>query len=655
MRTEPPPWSSPRPTSSASSKMSPARQGDLERLHEPDAHGDRSRRAPVVARPRRPAPIGRTVRAPYRRGSAASGRGAWMPHQVHGAEVQGVCARDPARRRRTGRGPGAARFPRRAGTGAMVPGPGELPAGRRHRTADGGRHRRTGRGSREGAGGLMATPLERSAGTRLGHEEDFPLIFELSRPGRRAWSLPEVAEGAPDIDTLIPDEHRRSAPPRLPEVSERDLVRHFTRLSQRNWAIDVGAYPLGSCTMKYNPKVAEDAAALPGFSTLHPLADDDLVQGALELLGTLERALCEATGMARLTFQPAAGAQGELTGLLIMRAHHRAQGDVRKRVIIPDSAHGTNPASVTLAGYQAQEVKSDDRGLVDLDSLRSVLDEDVPGLMLTNPNTLGLFEKDIERIQAMVHDVGGLLYYDGANFNSIVGVVRPGDMGFDIVHLNLHKTFATPHGGGGPASGPLAVSERLERFLPNPVLAFDEGTERWRWDDDRPDSIGRIHSFHGNFGINVRAYAYLRSLGPEGLKRVAERAVLNANYLRVLTSDAFPTAFDGTCMHEYVATAKPLRKHGVRATDVAKRLIDLGYHPPTVYFPLIVEEALMVEPTETESKETVDGLGAALNQIAAEAAENPELLHSAPVTTPVRRPDEAKAARALRVRWTPEP
>jgi glycine dehydrogenase subunit 2 len=406
--------------------------------------------------------------------------------------------------------------------------------------------------------------------------------------------------------------------------------------------------------MKYNPKVAEDAAALPGFASLHPHADDDVVQGALELLGNLERALCRATGMARLTFQPAAGAQGELTGLLIMRAWHARQGDVRKRVIIPDSAHGTNPASVTLAGYEAQEVPSDERGLVDLEALKSELDEDVAGLMLTNPNTLGLFERDIQKIQTAVHEVGGLSYYDGANFNSIVGLVRPGDMGFDIVHMNLHKTFATPHGGGGPGSGPLAVSERLERFLPAPVLrAPDTEGGLWRWDYDRPDAIGRIHSFHGNFGINVRAYAYLRSLGPEGLKRVAERAVLNANYLRVLVQAAFPTAYDGGCMHEFVVSAKPLKKHGVRAMDVAKRLIDLGYHPPTVYFPLVVEEALMVEPTETESKETIDGLAAALNQIAEEAATNPDLLKTAPTTTPVRRPDEAKAARELKLRWRP--
>ena len=497
---------------------------------------------------------------------------------------------------------------------------------------------------------MSGAPLEASAGTRSASPE---LVFELSTPGRRAWSLPEAA--GPALDDLIPEAHRRTTPPALPEVSERDLVQHYTRMSQRNWAIDVGAYPLGSCTMKYNPKVSEQIAGFPGFAGLHPHADDDSVQGALELLGTLERALCEATGMARLTFQPAAGAQGELTGLLIMRAWHQAQGDVRKRVIIPDSAHGTNPASVSLAGYEAQEVPSDERGLVDLDALMEELDEDVAGLMLTNPNTLGLFERDIQKIQAAVHEVGGLLYYDGANFNSIVGIVRPGDMGFDIVHMNLHKTFATPHGGGGPGSGPLAVSERLERFLPAPVLAApEEAGGRWRWDHDRPDAIGRIHSFHGNFGINVRAYAYLRSLGPEGLRKVAERAVLNANYLKVLVQEAFPVAFEGICMHEFVASAKPLKKHGVRGMDVAKRLIDLGYHPPTVYFPLVVEEALMVEPTETESKETIDGLAAALNQIAAEAVDDPELVKAAPTSTPVRRPDEARAARDLRVRWRPD-
>ncbi|HJR43972.1 MAG TPA: aminomethyl-transferring glycine dehydrogenase subunit GcvPB [Actinomycetota bacterium] len=500
----------------------------------------------------------------------------------------------------------------------------------------------------------MSRTLEPSAGTRAAPDDAFPLIFERSRVHRRAWSLPEPEGDAPKLDELIPEGHRRSEPLALPEVSELDLVRHYTRLSQRNWAIDVGAYPLGSCSMKYNPKIAEFAAGLPGFASLHPFAGDELVQGALELLGTLERALCEATGMARLTFQPAAGAQGELTGLLMMRAFHESRDDRRAKVIIPDSAHGTNPASVSLAGYRAQEVPSDERGLVDLEALKQALDHETAGLMLTNPNTLGLFERDIKAIAAAVHEVGGLLYYDGANFNSIVGVVRPGDMGFDIVHMNLHKTFATPHGGGGPGSGPLAVSERLERFLPTPVLAAPaQDGDRWRWDYDRPDSIGRIHSFHGNFGINVRAYTYLRSLGPEGLRQIAERAVLNANYLKSLIESTFPTAYPGDCMHEFVSTAKGLKRHGVRAMDVAKRLIDLGYHPPTVYFPLVVEEALMVEPTETESKETIDGLAAALNQIAAEATSEPELVKGAPVTTPVRRPDEARAARELKLRWSP--
>jgi glycine dehydrogenase subunit 2 len=487
-----------------------------------------------------------------------------------------------------------------------------------------------------------------------GPVDGMPLVFELSRRGRRAWSLPHAGVDGPQLDELVPAEHRRAVPPRLPEVSELQLVRHYTRLSQRNWAIDVGAYPLGSCTMKYNPKVAEEAAALEGFASLHPFTDDDGARGALALLGALHDALCEATGMAALTFQPAAGAQGELTGLLIMRAYHLEQGDARRRVIIPDSAHGTNPASVTLAGYRAEEVPSDERGLVDVAALRAVLDDDVAGLMLTNPNTLGLFERDIAEIAQAVHEVGGLLYYDGANFNSIVGVARPGDMGFDVVHLNLHKTFATPHGGGGPGSGPLAVARRLEPYLPAPVLERDPRGGGWRWSHDRPRSIGRIHSFHGNFGINVRAYAYLRLLGAAGLRRVAERAVLNANYLRTLVQEALPPAYPGSCMHEFVSTAKALRKHGVKLTDVAKRLIDLGYHPPTVYFPLVVEEALMVEPTETESKESIDGLAAALNQIVAEAARDPQLLKDAPRTTPVRRPDEARAARALKLRWQPD-
>jgi glycine dehydrogenase subunit 2 len=472
-------------------------------------------------------------------------------------------------------------------------------------------------------------------------------IKDLSRPGRRAFSLPRL-----DVPPArIPDEFARRTPPGLPEVAERDLVSHYTRLSQRNYGVDTGVYPLGSCSMKYNPKVAESAAALPGFRRLHPLQPDHTVQGALELMWRLERALCEVTGMARATLQPPAGACGELTGLLIMRAHHTRQGNPRRRVAIPDSAHGTNPASVRLAGYEALHIPSDARGLVDVSALEKLLDQDVAGLMLTNPNTLGLFEEEIEKIAAVVHGVGGLVYYDGANLNAILGRCRPHDMGFDIVHINTHKTFATPHGGGGPGAGPVAVTEELARYLPRPLVERNEdGT--FRLESAGPDSIGRMHGFHGNFGILVRAYAYVFLHGRDGLREVAERAVLNANYLAELIKGEFPLAMSGRPMHEFVATAKPLKDEtGIRAMDVAKRLIDLGYHPSTVYFPLVVEEALMVEPTETETKETLDGLGAAFVQAAREARTDPEVLHHAPVTTPVGRLDEARAARQLKLRW----
>jgi glycine dehydrogenase subunit 2 len=472
-------------------------------------------------------------------------------------------------------------------------------------------------------------------------------LKDLSRPGRRAWSLPEL-----DVPgSEIPQDHRRSEGPDLPEIAERDLVRHFTRLSQINYGVDTGFYPLGSCSMKYNPKLAETAAAMPGFQRLHPHQPESTVQGALELLWRLERALCELTGMDRVTFQPPAGASGELTGLLIMRGYHSKNGDPRKRVVIPDSAHGTNPASVTQAGYEVVQVPSDARGLVDLSALEKIVDEEVAGLMLTNPNTLGLFEQEIQGIARAMHEVGGLLYYDGANLNAIMGRVRPGDMGFDIVHMNTHKTFATPHGGGGPGAGPVAVSKRLAPFLPSPVVERD-GDDVFRLDHDRPDSIGRIHGFQGNFGVLVRAYAYVFLHGGDGLRAAADRAVLNANYLACLVRDAFPLAFpEGRPMHEFVSTAKRLRRSGVRAMDVAKRLIDLGFHPSTVYFPLVVEEAMMVEPTETESKETLDLFAEAMLQVAKEATEDPDLLHEAPVTTPVRRLDEARAARQLKLRW----
>ncbi len=486
------------------------------------------------------------------------------------------------------------------------------------------------------------------APVRTGDPGGFPATLkDLSRAGRRASSFPSL-----DVPPApIPPEHRRSDRSPLPEVGERDLVRHFTRLAQRNYGVDTGFYPLGSCSMKYNPKIAEVAAGQPGFARVHPLQPDSTVQGALDLLWRLERALCEVTGMARATFQPAAGASGELTGLLIMRAFHTRNGDPRRRIVIPDSAHGTNPASVRMAGYQVATVPSDARGLVDLSALEKLVGDDVAGLMITNPNTLGLFEEDIQEIARTIHEVGGLLYYDGANLNAILGRVRPGDMGFDIVHMNTHKTFATPHGGGGPGAGPVAVRERLVPFLPSPLVEQEpDGT--FRLDHERPESIGRVHGFNGNFGVLVRAYAYVFGNGGDGLPRVGERAVLNSRYLAQRVKEEYPLAFpDGKPMHEFVSTARPLKRNGVRATDVAKRIIDLGFYPSTVYFPLIVEEALMVEPTETESKETLDAFAESMIQAAREAREDPEILLQAPVTTPVRRLNEAQAARSPKIRW----
>ncbi len=473
-------------------------------------------------------------------------------------------------------------------------------------------------------------------------------LNELSRPGRRAWSFADL-----DVEPVeIPDMFRRRTPPELPEVAERDLVRHYTRLSQLNYGVDTGIYPLGSCSMKYNPKIADVAATLPGFQRLHPLQPDGTTQGVLELMWRLERALCELTGMAAATLQPPAGACGELTGLLIMRAYHRGHGRARTKVLIPDAAHGTNPASVRLGGYEAVHVPADARGLVDVAALEALVDDEVAGLMLTNPNTLGLFEEDIVRITELIHRVDGLVYYDGANLNAIMGRARPGDMGFDIVHINTHKTFATPHGGGGPGAGPVGVVERLVPFLPVPRVARGaDGTFRLSYDATR--SIGRMHGFHGNIAILVRAYAYVALHGADGLTEVSERAVLNANYLASLVRDDFPLAFPGgTPMHEFVSTAGPLKEAtGIRAMDVAKRLIDLGYHPSTVYFPLVVDEAMMVEPTETETKESLESFAAALHQAAREAAEDPDLLRGAPRTTPVGRLDEARAARQLVLRW----
>jgi glycine dehydrogenase subunit 2 len=470
-------------------------------------------------------------------------------------------------------------------------------------------------------------------------------IFERSVPGRSAWSLPALDVPEPDLDELLPAGLRRSEPPRLPEVAELDLVRHYVRLSQLNASIDTHFYPLGSCTMKYNPKVHEKVAALPGFAALHPLQEDAGAQGALELLHRLQGYLASIVGLPHATLQPAAGAQGELLGLLLMRAYHRSQGRQRRTVVIPDSAHGTNPASVAMAGYEVVRVKTNPRGDVDLEDLESKVSEDTAGLMLTNPSTLGLFEEQIVDIAHLFHRHGALLYYDGANLNAIVGKSRPGDMGFDIVHFNTHKTFTTPHGGGGPGAGPVAVTEALEPFLPAPVVRrADDGS--FVLDHDRPLSIGRMKGFHGNVGILVRAYAYIRALGQAGLRDVAETAVLNANYVLAGLRDVYDVPFDRHCKHEFVLSARTLkREHGVRALDVAKRLMDFGIHPPTIYFPLLVEEALMVEPTETESKETLDRFVAAMRRIATEAMEQPELLHEAPHVTPVGRLDEVRAAK----------
>jgi glycine dehydrogenase subunit 2 len=489
-----------------------------------------------------------------------------------------------------------------------------------------------------------------------------PTLFELSQPGRRSWSLRTTDLPEWGAEELVPSSHLRAEPVEVAEVSERDLVAHFTRLSHRQYAVDVGAYPLGSCTMKYNPKVCDEVASLSGLTGAHPGAPASQMQGWLELLVSLEEALCEVTGMAAATLQPAAGAAGELTGLMLMRAWHASHdGSRRRRVIIPDSAHGTNPASVALGGYEVTTVPSDARGCVDVSALRAVLDDSVAGIMLTNPNTLGLFEEDIASIAAAVHEVGGLLYYDGANLNAILGVARPGDMGFDIVHMNLHKTFATPHGGGGPGAGPVAVSERLAPFLPGPRPVRRpggdaEGAPRYDW--EMPvRSIGRVHSWHGNAVVLARAYAYILANGGDGLRRVADAAVLNANWLRQRLRGSYDIPFDRPNMHELVVSAANLkRRSGVKALDVAKRLLEEGFHAPTVYFPLTVEEALMIEPTETESPQTLEALASALEAIAAEAlGGDPAPAKSAPRTTPVSRVDEARAARQLVPTWDARP
>ncbi|HHX41258.1 MAG TPA: aminomethyl-transferring glycine dehydrogenase subunit GcvPB [Armatimonadetes bacterium] len=482
-----------------------------------------------------------------------------------------------------------------------------------------------------------------------------PLIFELSRPGRVAFSLPACDVPERPIEELLPAGQIRHDLP-LPEVSESQVVRHFTRLSRMNYGVDMGFYPLGSCTMKYNPRVNEAAAALPGVATAHPLAGEEHSQGALQLLYELQEMLAEIAGMDAVTVQPAAGAQGELTGLLMIRAYHLERGDTaRTRILVPDSSHGTNPATAARCGYTITSVPSNNRGRVDLDQLRAQMDSRVAALMLTNPNTLGLFEDEVLEVTRIVHEGGGLVYLDGANMNAILGIARPGDLGFDVMHFNLHKTFSTPHGGGGPGAAAVAAKACLEPFLPVPRVVQREGA--YALSEEHPRSIGRMHTFYGNFGNLVRAYTYLRSLGPEGLRLVAENAVLNANYLLALLKDDYEVPYGDRCMHEFVASAQQQAEKGVRALDIAKRLIDHGFHPPTMYFPLIVREALMIEPTETESIETLDAFAEAMRQIAREVREQPQVVRDAPhatpfVTVPVSRVDEVAAARHPNLRWT---
>ncbi|HAS73216.1 MAG TPA: aminomethyl-transferring glycine dehydrogenase subunit GcvPB [Clostridiales bacterium UBA8960] len=476
------------------------------------------------------------------------------------------------------------------------------------------------------------------------------LIFEISKEGRRAYMLPTCKVENVELDDVIPAALRRKQELILPQVSEPQLVRHYTLLSNKNFGVDTGFYPLGSCTMKYNPKINEDMASLGKFSALHPLQDEATTQGAFELMHNLSGMLSEIGGMDAFSLQPAAGAQGELAGLMIIKAYHEKRGDLKRtKIIVPDSAHGTNPASANVAGFDIVEIKSSKDGSINLENLKEALNDEIAGLMLTNPSTLGLFEQNIVEIANLVHDAGGLLYYDGANLNAIMGQTRPGDMGFDVVHYNLHKTFTTPHGGGGPGSGPVGVKKFLEPYLPTPVVT--KGTDRYYLDYDRPDTIGRVKSFNGNFGILVRAYTYILTMGAEGLKRVSEIAVLNANYIQEKLKDYYNLPMDTICKHECVFSGLKNELSVCSTLDVAKRLLDMGYHPPTIYFPLIVPNALMIEPTETESKETLDAFIDVMIQISKEADSNPELLKNAPTTTQIRRVDEVMAARNPVLKW----
>lgn len=477
------------------------------------------------------------------------------------------------------------------------------------------------------------------------------LIFEISKEGRTAYSIPKCDVPEVSIKDLIPEGLLRCSEPELPEVSELDVVRHFTLLSNKNFGVDTGFYPLGSCTMKYNPRINEDMASLSKFTKLHPYQSQKTVQGALRVIHELGEQLAEIAGFEAVSLQPAAGAHGELTGLMVIKAYHEKRGDLKRtKIIVPDSAHGTNPASATVAGFDIIEIQSDANGAVDIEKLKAVLSDEVAGLMLTNPSTLGLFEKNIAEVAKLVHEAGGLLYYDGANMNAIMGKARPGDMGFDVCHYNLHKTMSTPHGGGGPGSGPIGVRKDLAEFLPSPVVSKKDGS--YYLDYDRPYSIGKVKSFYGNFGVMIKAYTYILSMGAEGLKKASEFAVLNANYIRVKLKNHYKLAIDEICMHEFVLDGLIDNEHHVTTLDVAKRIMDYGYHPPTIYFPLIVHEALMIEPTETEKLETLDEFIDVMIKIAEEAKENPDLVKSAPHNTEIKRLDEVKAARSPVLKWS---
>jgi glycine cleavage system P protein (glycine dehydrogenase) subunit 2 len=471
------------------------------------------------------------------------------------------------------------------------------------------------------------------------------LIFESGSPGRSAFIWPEE-EKIPDA---IPSSLMRREIGGFPELGELETLRHFTRLSQKNFSIESQFYPLGSCTMKYNPKINEVIARFPGFAQVHPLAPSDLLQGALALLFDMERMLAEISGMEHVSLQPSAGAQGELTGLMLIRACLTERGNPRKKIIVPDTAHGTNPASSTLCGYEVVQISSNDRGVIDAATLAAAMDEDVAAVMITNPNTLGLFETDIEAIAEHVHSRGGMVYLDGANLNALMGIAKPGHMGVDVLHMNLHKTFSTPHGGGGPGAGPIAVRNHLAEYLPVPRIVA--AGDRFELQEDSPKSIGRVRSFFGNFSVIARAYAYILALGGEGLEDVSRMALLNANYIRKKLEKTYHLAYNEPCMHECIFTDRLQQRNGVSTLDIAKRLLDYGYHPPTIYFPLVVSGALMIEPTETETVETLDGFVEAMVAIAQEAKNNPELVKSAPHTTPVKRLDEARAARKPVLRW----